>query len=81
MTLSEAAAIGMSRVRLPVWADPQAYLKMTLPPRGGRGVWVELFERKTQEYTGEPTPQKILCVEDDEGGFVEYVGKRDPKDA
>jgi hypothetical protein len=78
------------RIRDPKWANPDAYLRLSVMVIDGDteiGAWAQLFDRRTQEVIGEPTPQQILTfnsvfnmkafLEDE---VDEYTGPRDTKD-
>lgn len=53
------------RFRDPKWANPDAYARLSVVEITGKdgsvgttiGPWVHLFDRRTQEAVGEPTPQ------------------------
>jgi len=82
MTVKEAVVRGIERLRLEVWADPHAYLKLDLLPGGMSGPWAHLYDRVTQEAIGEPTPQDILAFHlDSDDRFVAYAGPRDRDDS
>jgi hypothetical protein len=73
MTLNEARASGIRRVRDPKWAFVDAYLEIGVGILSGV---VFLFSPTEQRLNGFPTPQ-ILSAEIvtwDEDGWEEYAG-------
>ena len=79
MKLEEAAAAGIARVRLPQWANPDAYLKLDLMADGKMGPWLHLYDRRSQEVIDEPTPQNVIGAWQTRGDddFEEYKGPID----
>lgn len=75
MTLDEAKAKGIIRVRLAKWTSPTCYLNIW-----HNFLWM-LWDRTTQELIEVETPQKILkpYVQDDDD-WMEYTGSIDPED-
>ncbi len=73
MTLNEAAQRGISRVRLPQWADPLDYLRIDLVQGGQRGPWAHLYS-PSQSRIGATTPQTFLCFNDANDRYEEYSG-------
>ena len=80
MRLSEAAALGISRVRRPMWADAKAYAKIDLVGDGMMGPWLHLYDRGIQNAIGEATPQEMMCVGDTTDDYEEYTGEIDLAD-
>lgn len=80
MTLDQLTAAGIARFLRPVWADPAAYARIDLTPGGFRGPWMHLYDRRTQEAIGEPTPQHMPCVGDATDDYEPYHGEPDPAD-
>ena len=80
MTLGDAAKKGIARVRLPIWANKNAYMKIDLVGGGRLGPWGKLYERGTQEAIGEPTPQILSVIGDTSDGYEEYTGELDADD-
>lgn len=79
MTIDEAVENGISRVRRPMWSNPNAYVRLDLVD-GGRGPWLRLYDRTSQEAIGEPTPQVAPCFNDSLTDYEEYTGPIDPVD-
>jgi hypothetical protein len=79
MTLADAARQDISRIRLPIWAVPTAYVKLSLS-EGRYAWWALLFERRTQEAIGEFTPQQLAIVFWDSPDWEPYTGALDPAD-
>jgi len=53
------------RFRLPVWADQQDYMRLSVIEVNGRrsrGPWAHLFARRTQEAIEEPPPQAMMTI-------------------
>ena len=78
------------RVRDPKWANPDAYLRLSvIEHRDERsiGPWGHLFDRRSQEAIGEPTPQQLFTMMPpfDFAAFMDeevvlYTGPFDPAD-
>lgn len=79
MTLRDLAAKGICRFRRPMWASPDAYAYVYMKD-GFHGPWLKLYDRKVQVAIGEPTPQTVLCLEDDTADYEPYAGQRDEAD-
>ena len=83
LTIAQAAERGISRLRDPKWANPNAYLKIDIVEQDGRkfhGPWVHLYDRLTQELSGLPTPHTVsmLMLSGEPG--VAYDGPLDEVD-
>jgi hypothetical protein len=88
--LVEPFQSGYLRVRLPQWANPQAYVRLYIvgSSAGGRafGPWGHLFDRSTQEAIGVATPQEfVLFGAMNTKTFLReeaqpYTGQLDPSD-
>jgi len=53
------------RFRDPVWSNPEAYARLSVLVQDDRrvlGPWLHLFDRRSQEVIGEPTPQVLMLV-------------------
>ena len=78
MTLREAAARGIERVRLPNWALPNDYLKLRLIPQPNgeiwRGPWGELYS-PLQRDLGVDRPQQISILMDTNDLWEPYTGE------
>lgn len=79
MTLSEATQQGITRLRRPMWANKNAYLKIQILD-GLRGPWAELWSRDEQLLIEAPTPQRIIAIGDQTDDYVEYRGVIDEQD-
>lgn len=77
MTLNQAAARGIRRVKLPSWTGE--YLKIDILQDGGHGPWVRLYS-PVQSAIGEPTPQLFLALGSvfDSDEWEEYSGPIEP---
>lgn len=73
MTLREATALGIRRVRKAEWSA-WAYLRISGTP------WAYLFDRPAQEVLGVEIPQAILAIGDDANDWEAYTGRLDEKD-
>jgi len=73
MTLHEAAAKGIARVRLPHWADPGDYVKIDIID-GHLGPWGQLYAPVQALFDDMPRPQKFLVIGDTEDRYVAYEG-------
>lgn len=77
MKISEALAQRIPRVRLSVWADPHAYLRLPLLVDGKIGPWAELYDERTQrDVLGiKPGSQRILVLgASDTADYEVYTG-------
>jgi hypothetical protein len=79
MTLNQAVARGISKVRDPNWASPEDYILIDLipdpknPGHFWHGPWLHLYS-PLQPILGQPTPQEILfnSLNWDEDGWVAF---------
>jgi hypothetical protein len=79
MTLQEAMDQRIPRVRQPIWANPNCYLRLPLLKDGHRGGWAELYDELGQkEALGiRPGSQKICVALPDvasQDGYEVYSG-------
>ena len=72
MTIQDALAQGITRLRRPMWANPNAYILID------KGPWAKLYDQPYQSLFGEPTPQKVLHIHDDCVDYEPYTGIPDP---
>lgn len=61
ISVRQAAARGISKLRLDNWANPQDHFEFYLVPGGGVGPWVKLWS-PTNEPIGMPNPQTLLIT-------------------
>lgn len=73
MTLQEAMALGIRRVRKAEW-NAYAYLRVS------GSLWAHLFDRPAQEVLGVEIPQPLLVIGDDADDWEAYTGLLDKKD-
>lgn len=74
ISINEAAALGIERLRKPVWAHPCDHLKLDII--GGRpGPWTHLWCPFNKECNGRD-PVDILCIslDYDERCYVPHTG-------
>ena len=66
MTLQEALAQRIPRVRNSIWHNPNAYIRLPLFKDGTSGPWAELYDDVTQEDVLKirPGSQKIITMGD-----------------
>jgi hypothetical protein len=90
-TVIAVHGIGYLRFHDPVWGNPEAYMRLAVVVTNGErhlGPWGSLFDRRTQEVIGEPTPQDILIVSKavfdtkafKEAELEQWTGALDPAD-
>lgn len=72
MTLREAANKGITKLRLPHWISPHAYLEIDIAPDGYPRVWGRLYDGPTQKVIGAETPQNVPLVGDTSEDWEEY---------
>ncbi len=80
MTIQEALAQRLPRVRKPEWANPQAYLRLPLLTTG-YGPWAELYDDVTQrDVLGvRPGSQRLLTITMmDDDGYEPFTGEASP---
>ena len=77
MNLSEATKSGISRLRRPMWANKNAYIKIDLLEDGFMGPWMHLYDRPMQDLLGESTPQSFFASPDTVCDYIEYSGELD----
>jgi len=58
ISINEAVAQGVTKVRKPLWANPEDYLQLDIID-GKLGPWTHLYS-SLNEKIGEPNPQDIL---------------------
>lgn len=82
MTLKEAVAKRIPRVRLPKW-NLNAYLRLPLLDGGGHGPWAELYDPYGQATLEVPVGSQKICVpiHEDEDCFEVYTGPVCPEEA
>lgn len=78
-TLGEWAKLGVSRVRLAVWANPEDYVRLDLFD-GMHGPWLHLYA-PVQAVLGYPSPQDVLAASPDTAEWERYLGPKHAKDA
>lgn len=80
MTFDEAAARGISRLRLSNWADERDYVRIDIVD-GKAGPWAHLYA-PLQEAIGAPTPQSVAWFLNGPSGdeWQEYTGPIHEKD-
>lgn len=86
ISLNEAAAQGIERVRKPNWANPRDYVKLDIVD-GRLGPWLHLYSPINQTVLKQANPQHILwafefgtsAAEDQE--FVPYDNDVDPDES
>lgn len=77
MTIDEAAAKGISRLRKDIWSSKVCYLKIDII-KGVSGPWFKLYDRITQKAIEVPTPQNWIDMPKDKSNdYFEYVGVLD----
>jgi hypothetical protein len=64
MTLNDAIKQRIPRMRNPIWANPNAYLRMPLLSNNNCGPWMELYDDVTQEHVLEirPGSQHVMAM-------------------
>ncbi|WP_426106401.1 hypothetical protein [Massilia sp. TSP1-1-2] len=67
ISIDEAAAQGIERLRLPVWANPLDHLKIDIFD-GKPGPWTHLYAPLNKECNGHD-PIDVLCLQ------VDYTAK------
>lgn len=65
MKISEAAELGIDRIRLACWALPEDHLKIDLLKDGTHGPWVHLYS-PLNALLGRKNPQTVLWSDIDE---------------
>ena len=74
ISVSEAGRLGIERLRMPIWASPEAHIKIDIID-GFVGAWIYLFDplnlgcigKDPVSYTIDPTERPIKC-------WVKYDG-------
>lgn len=76
MKVKEALEQRIPRIRLSVWANPHAYLRLPLLADGKIGPWAELYDEGTQRdvLNIRPGSQRILILGGDESDYEVYTG-------
>ncbi len=76
ISIIDAAAQGIERLRRPIWANPMDHLKIDILWGGGKpGPWTHLFAPFNRECNGRD-PVDILCTQMDYNAaeYVPYEG-------
>jgi hypothetical protein len=60
LSINQAAAQGVERLRLPIWANPLDHLKVDIL-EGQPGPWTHLFSPYNQPINGRD-PMDVLCI-------------------
>lgn len=83
ISINQAVAQGITRLRMPRWAPTDAYMLLYIID-GELGPWVKLYSRTEQQAIGEPTPQMFLSYtyekSFDREEYEPYTGEKDVKD-
>lgn len=78
MTLKEAVNKKISKVRRPMWANPNAHLRFDILANGSFGPWVHLYDSWGQKATDVPVgSQSFLWPLDEHNDYVEFEGDED----
>lgn len=81
MTIKEAAANGISRLRKPEWTDPNDYMRIDLVSGGMCGPWGHLYS-SLQPHISEPTPQDVPLIGDaGDSTWLAYEGPLHEQDS
>jgi hypothetical protein len=84
MTISEALAQRVPRIRKPVWTNAHAYLRLPLLDDGQYGPWAELYDDVTQAEVLDVRPgsQRLFVLPMlEEDGYEVYAGPVSPFEA
>lgn len=74
MSIDEAAARGIERLRQPQWKDPCAHLKLDII-NGRPGPWVHLYDPSNSRVNGkDPVSMLFLNVGFDIKEWIEHTG-------
>ena len=80
MTIEEAAAKGIERLRQPQWVNPLDHIKIDLN-RGGFGPWVHLWCPLNKECNGcDPVDMLAFQVGTDRAEWLPYTGPLETSD-
>lgn len=76
ISIFEAAARGIDRVRKPIWANQLDHLKIDIVSGGGPGPWCHLYCPFNLECNGRDPVDFVGCLESsyDEKEWVPYTG-------
>lgn len=83
MTISEAVAQGIYRIRRPNWTSPAAYLRLSVVEMFGvkvLGPAFRFYDRPTQQAIGVETPQVFPWTGDKANDWKAYTGAPDAED-
>jgi hypothetical protein len=80
LTIKEAAAKGIERLRQPQWANPLDHIKIDLVA-GGIGPWVHLWcPYNTECNKRDPVDMLIFQVDIDKSEWLPYTGPLEDSD-
>ncbi len=71
MTISEAARVGITRIRMPGWGIPTDYVELSIAD-GRLGPWMKYY-REINEKLGHRNPLILSSRGDSSGDWVEYI--------
>lgn len=75
ISLREAAALGLDRIRRPLWAAREDHLKIDILEGGQIGFWVHLFSPFNKECNGRDPVSRLLIGQDlDAREFIPHTG-------
>lgn len=76
MKIKEALDARIPRVRKPIWANPECYLRLPLMKDNRYGPWAELYDENMIGINSDIVCQKLLIFEVlEQDGFEPYTGK------
>lgn len=72
LTIDEAAAQGIERLRRPNWANPMDHIKIDIID-GKAGPWIHLYSIMNRDFNGRD-PVNHLFIHVDRDGYLPYTG-------
>ncbi len=75
ISINEAAAKGIERLRRPIWAIPEDHLKIDIVEGGKPGPWTHLYSPMNHELA-QKDPMDVSCLHLDYEAkeYLEYTG-------
>jgi len=74
MTIGDALAKRIPRVRLPVWANEETYYRLPLLKDGNYGPWAELYDSQSEQIGIKDGCAIMILGRTTEDGYEEYTG-------
>lgn len=72
MTLIECAKKGINKVKKAEWANPAAYMELSITNNKFLGPWGRLYDQPAQDALGIESPQSVLIICDESDDWISF---------